>query len=217
MPQFTDNNPLVETESVPPPSATLPLPQKGEVIGQSQKRIFGGDQSKAAGFAGKMIFSNTRMNDIEDSGFDPVNMIDVAKDNMPFVPEWLERMAQSTKYKLYNANKVNFSVAQLRWETGAVINDSEIDWIEETYFPRLGEGPAVQALKREAREEAINAMALVAGAAYQGLSPEAARLQSAADAKERAMGILRRRAQTNPELADQIRRIIRRTRGRTGG
>ena len=157
------------------------------------------------------------MNAIEDAGFDPVNMIDVAKDNLPIIPEWLERMLQSTKYKLYNANKINFATAQLRWETGAVINDSEIDWINETYFPQLGEGPEVQALKREAREEAVSAMALVAGAAYQGLSQKEARLQSASDAKERAMGILRRRAQTNPELADQIRRVIKRAGGRTGG
>jgi len=212
MPQFTDNNPLVETESVPPPSATLPLPQKGEVIGQSQKRIFGGEQSRAAGFTGRMIFANSRMNAIEESGFDPVNMIDVAKDNLPFVPDWLERMMQSTKYKLYNTNKINFSTAQLRRETGAVINDSEIVWIEETYFPQLGDGPEVASLKKEARTEAIRAMETEAGAAYQGLSYEETLLKAAADAKRRAISILKKRAETNPELADEIRAIISKVR-----
>ena len=212
MPQFTDNNPLVEPESVPPPSRTLPLPVAGEIIGESQKRIFGGEQSRAAGFTGRMIFANTRMNTIEDGGFDPVNMIDVAKDNLPFVPDWLERMMQTTKYKLYNANKINFSTAQLRRETGAVINDSEIVWINETYFPQLGDGPEVASLKQEARTEAIRAMETEAGAAYQGLSQEETLRQAASDAKRRALVILKRRAETNPELADEIRAIISKVR-----
>lgn len=88
------------------------------------------------------------MDQLEESGFDPVNTVDVLKDNLPFVPEWLERMMQSPQYKLYNTNKINFSTAQLRRETGAVINDSEIVWINETYFPQYGDGPEVTALKR---------------------------------------------------------------------
>ena len=203
MPQFTDNNPLVET-----PSATLPLPQAGQVIAESQKRIFGGEQSRAAGFTGRMIFSNSKMNELENRGFDPVNMIDVTKDNLPFVPEWLERMLQSTQYKLYNTNKINFSTAQLRRETGAVINDSEIVWINETYFPQLGDGPEVAALKRDARTEAIKAMETEAGAAYQGMSQEEMQRQALVDERRRAMAILKRRAETNPELADEIRAII---------
>jgi len=203
MPQFQDNNPLVET-----PSATLPLPQAGQVIAESQKRIFGGEQSRAAGFTGRMIFSNSKMNELENRGFDPVNMIDVTKDNLPFVPEWLERMLQSTQYKLYNTNKINFSTAQLRRETGAVINDSEIVWINETYFPQLGDGPEVAALKRDARTEAIKAMETEAGAAYQGMSQEEMQRQALVDERRRAMAILKRRAETNPELADEIRAII---------
>lgn len=211
MPQFTDNNPLVEQES-----ATLPLPQPGEVIAESQKRIFGESQSRAAGFTGRMIFSNTRMDDLESSGFNPVNMIDVTKDNLPFVPEWLERMLQSTKYKLYNTNKINFSTAQLRRETGAVINESEIVWIDETYFPQLGDGPEVQELKRLSRQEAIKAMETEAGNAYQGMSQEEAQKQAASNAKRRAINILKRRAETNPELADEIRSIISGARKNSG-
>jgi len=196
MPQFNDNNPIVEQAR-----DTLPLTRERS-LGKSQKNIFGESQSRAAGFTGRMIFSNTRMNAIEDAGFDPVNMIDVAKDNLPFVPEWLERMLQSTKYKLYNTNKINFSTAQLRRETGAVINDSEIVWINETYFPQLGDGPEVASLKQEARTEAIRAMETEAGNAYEGLSQEETFRQAASDAKRRAISILKRRAETNPELAD---------------
>jgi hypothetical protein len=159
-----------------------------------------------------MIFSNARMNDIEESGFNPVNTIDSVVDNLPFVPEWAERMMQSTKYKLYNTNKINFSTAQLRRETGAVINDSEIVWINETYFPQYGEGPEVAALKKEARKEAIDAMELEAGGAYTGLSQEETRIEAAANAKRRAISILKRRAETNPELAEEIRKILLRVR-----
>ena len=210
MAQFTDNNPTVAPAPAPAPD-TLPLPEP-KSYGQSEKNIFGEAQSRAAGFTGRMIFSNSRMNALEDGGFDPVNMIDVAKDNLPFVPDWLERMMQTTKYKLYNANKINFSTAQLRRETGAVINDSEIVWINETYFPQLGDGPEVASLKQEARTEAIRAMETEAGAAYQGLSQEETLRQAASDAKRRALVILKRRAETNPELADEIRAIISKVR-----
>jgi len=179
------------------------------VIAQSKKSIFPESQARAAGFAGRMIFSNTRMNEIENNGFDPVNIIDVTRDNLPFVPEFLERMLQSTKYKLYNANKINFSTAQLRRETGAVINDSEIVWINETYFPQLGDGPEVAELKMEARTLAIEAMETEAGEAYQGLSQKDTQILAAKKAKNRAIKILRKRAKNNPQLADEIRKIIK--------
>mgnify|MGYP001386383880 CR=1 FL=1 len=35
--------------------------------------------------------------------------------------------------------KIDFSTAQLRQETGAVINESEIVWIDKTYFPQFGD------------------------------------------------------------------------------
>lgn len=179
------------------------------IIGQSKKSIFGESQARAAGFAGRMIFSNGRMDDIENSGFNPVNTLDSFVDNLPFVPEWAERMMQSTKYKLYNTNKINFSTAQLRRETGAVINDSEIVWINETYFPQYGDGPEVAALKKEARTEAIKAMETEAGEAYEGLSQEETQALAAKKAKNRAIKILRERAKNNPELAERIRGIIK--------
>ena len=47
-----------------------------------------------------------------------------------------------------------------------------------------------------------------AGQAYEGLSQEDARRQAAANAKRRAISILKKRAETNPELADEIRKIL---------
>ena len=180
------------------------------IIGQSDKSIFGEAQNRAAGFAGRMNFANSRMNKLEEAGFDPVNYTDVLMDNLPFVPEWLERVLQSPRYKLYNTNKINFSTAQLRRETGAVINDSEIVWINETYFPQLGDGPEVTALKKEARFEAVKAMETEAGKAYKGLKQEDYANVATAEAKKRAIKILRDRAKNNPELAERINKILRR-------
>ena len=123
-------------------------------------------QARAMGFYDRMVMANSYMTGVEEAGFDPVNMEDVAKDNLPFIPEFFERMMQSTKYKLYKTARMNFSTAQLRRETGAVINDSEIVWIDETYFPQLGEGKEVQEFKAMQRELAIKAMKREAASYY---------------------------------------------------
>lgn len=186
------------------PSSVKPI-----VIEGTDKGLYGEAKGRVAGFSGRMVGSNTRMNQLEDSGFDPVNIIDVARDNLPFVPEWLERFMQSTKYKLYKANKMNWSTAQLRRETGAVINESEIVWIEETYFPQLGDGSEVQELKRQARREATDAMLTEAGSAYKGLTQEEAEIKAVEIEKNRARKILLERAKTNPKLAAEIQKVLK--------
>jgi len=103
---------------------------------------------------------------------------------------------------------MNWKTAQLRRETGAVINDSEIVWIEETYFPQLGDGDAVAELKREARDETTNAMITEAGSAYKGLSIEEAQLKSVEIEKQRARNILLDRAKKNPELAKRLTKML---------
>jgi len=184
------------------------IDNKPIVIAGTDKGMYTDAKGRVSGFSQRMVGSNTRMNKIEDSGFNPVNLFDVAKDNLPFVPDWAERFLQSEKYKLYLANKINWATAQLRRETGAVINASEIVWIDETYFPQLGDGAAVAELKRQARTEATEAMITEAGAAYKGLSQEEAQLKAMETEKQRAKNILLRRAKDNPELADEINKIL---------
>ena len=183
-------------------------PKSAIVLPNTNKGIFTDSAGRVSGFAGRMVWSGQNMNNLEDSGFDPVNMTDVAKDNLPFIPEWMERFFQSDKYKLYNANKINWATAQLRRETGAVINASEIVWIDETYFPMLGEGSAVQQLKRTAREEATKAMITEAGGAYKGLTTEESQLKALKIEKQRARNILLQRAKNNPALQKRINKIL---------
>lgn len=183
-------------------------PLTAVVLPGTDKGLYTDAKGRVSGFAGRMVFSNTNMDRIEASGFNPVNIIDVTKDNLPFVPEWMERFLQSDKYKLYETNKMNWKTAQLRRETGAVINDSEIVWIEETYFPQLGDGQAVTELKKQARKETTNAMITEAGAAYKGLSIEEAQLKAIEIEKQRARNILLKRAKNNPDLAKRLTKIL---------
>jgi len=179
------------------------------VLPGTDKGLYTDAKGRVSGFAGRMVLARTTMDRIETSGFDPVNIKDVGVDNwLPFVPEWMERFMLSDKYKLYEAAKMNWKTAQLRRETGAVINDSEIVWIEETYFPQLGDGDAVAELKREARDETTNAMITEAGSAYKGLSIEEAQLKSVEIEKQRARNILLDRAKKNPELAKRLTKML---------
>ena len=79
-------------------------------------------------------------------------------DNLPLVPETVERMMMSSDYKNFDLQKQNFINALLAKETGAVIKDSEMAWANQTYFPQMGDSPQTIELKRQAREQAIQQM-----------------------------------------------------------
>ena len=83
-------------------------------------------QKRQANFAIRMENALRQLEELEDSGFNPVNLYDIVVNNLPFVPDALERLLSSPKYKQYERAKLDFSTAQLRQETGAVINDR--DW-----------------------------------------------------------------------------------------
>ena len=95
-------------------------------------------------------------------------------DNLPLVPESLERMMMTPEYKDFDAQKQNFINALLKKETGAVINNAEMAWADQTYFPQMGDTEETIAAKAQAREQATQMM-------EQGASPTdpAMELQSA--------------------------------------
>ena len=78
-------------------------------------------QKRQANFAIRMENALRQIEDLEDSGFNPVNLYDIVVNNLPFVPDAVERLFSSPKYKQYERAKLDFSTAQLRQETGAVI------------------------------------------------------------------------------------------------
>ena len=160
-------------------------------------------QKRQANFAIRMENALRQLEELEDSGFNPVNLYDIAVNNLPFVPDAVERLLSSPKYKQYERAKLDFSTAQLRQETGAVINDSEIVWINKTYFPEFGDDPGTMLAKRQARRDAYAGMKGQAGKAYDRTKKEVQSFGGSAP-NEDALEELRERAKNNPELQAKL-------------
>ena len=170
---------------------------------EKSKDPFTEGQKKQAGFAVRMESALETLNRLEDAGFNPVNLQDVMIDNLPFIPEFFERYFLSPKYKQYQRAVIDFATAQLRQETGAVINESEIDWMYLTYFPQLGDDPGTLREKRESRNNAFIAMKGQAGKAYDRTKSELEKIRGK-DTKGDALEILKKRAETDEELRKKL-------------
>tara|TARA_A100001515_G_scaffold136461_1_gene128241 strand:+ start:2487 stop:3101 length:615 start_codon:yes stop_codon:yes gene_type:complete len=160
-------------------------------------------QKRQANFAIRMENALRQLEELEDSGFNPVNVYDIAVNNLPFVPDAIERFLSSPKYKQYERAKLDFSTAQLRQETGAVINDSEIVWINKTYFPEFGDDEGTMLAKRQARRDAYAGMKGQAGKAYERTKKEVEKFGGSATAED-ALKELLERAKTDPELKAKL-------------
>ena len=167
------------------------------------KDPFTGEQKKQAGFAVRMENAVAQLEALENSGFNPVNVYDIVISNLPIVPDAIERYFNSPKFKQYERAKIDFSTAQLRQETGAVINESEIDWIDRTYFPQFGDDPQTLLDKRQARREALAAMKGQAGKAYER-TKEFVQKSGGLDGREEALLELKERAKTDPVLRKKL-------------
>jgi len=167
------------------------------------KDPFTGEQKKQAGFAVRMENAVEQLEDLENSGFNPVNIRDMIVSNLPIIPDAIERVLNSPKYKQYQRAKIDFSTAQLRQETGAVINESEIDWINLTYFPEFGDDPETLANKRQARRDALAAMRGQAGEAYTR-TKKIVQATGGSPVGEDALEELRKRAKTDPDLKKKL-------------
>ena len=167
------------------------------------KDPFTGEQKKQAGFAVRMENAVKQLEDLENSGFNPVNVRDMIISNLPIIPDAIERVFNSPKFKQYERAKIDFSTAQLRQETGAVINESEIDWIDRTYFPQFGDDPETLANKRQARRDALAAMRGQAGEAYTR-TKKIVQATGGSPVGEDALEELRKRAKTDPDLKKKL-------------
>jgi len=213
MPQFQDNNPLVE------PAVVLPQFVPGT---EKKKNPFTEGQTRDAGFAYRMEKALKRIEELESSGFDPVNFKDVFVDYLGGTGfdesgqpveggfrQWAERMALSTKYKLYERAKIDFASAQLRKETGAVIAPSEMVWVDKTYFPKWNDPEEIRGDYTQTRRAAAGAMRVGAGKAYDDVVDAVKRFETEfqGNTDAEAMDILRERAQTDEALAARLRNM----------
>ena len=133
------------------PEGTLPELSGGKPRGMQE----GGSVDKMRNLAMRAGQANNTLTELE-STFNPNNLMDVVASNLPFDPTAVENLLMSAEKKQYDQAKSDFMSAILRQETGAVITEDEIEWMNKTYFPQLGDDDDVIALKRRARQQAVD-------------------------------------------------------------
>jgi len=203
-----------QSTTQPPQRAASPDPiaASGVIAGtEKQKSPFSKEQKDAAGFAIRMEQNMKVMDDLMDSGYNPVDptrlgtLKDNIVDNAPFIPDFLENVLVSGNYQLYRNAAMDFAMAQLRRESGAAITESEMDSMKELYIPAFGDAPETMAGKRARRKTAYEAMKASADKAY---SQTKSQIKKGADptlTEEEALDVLRERAKRNPELRAKLK------------
>jgi hypothetical protein len=117
----------------------------------------GGAAEKMRGLKMRAERANNVINELENT-FNPNNIRDLAASNLPFDPTRIENMLMSAEKKEYDQAKYEFMMPILRMESGAQISESEIDWMNRTYFPELGDDEETIMQKRLARQSAVESL-----------------------------------------------------------
>ena len=207
---------LEEFESLPMELRSQPKPAAERAFGptvsgilpgtEKSKSPFTQDQRKDAGYALRMENAVGEMERLEDSGFDPRNFTEsVLIEKGPFLPEVAENFLKSPQYQLYTRAMNDFSMAQLRKDTGAVINDSEMVWMRTSIQPMAGDADEVIAAKRRARRELLSVMKGSAGNAYDAAMVNFEKESDGRVTEQSALRELIRRAKKDPDLTIKLR------------
>jgi len=193
---------LGSAPSLTPVATVTSVPGAGK-----KKSPFTEGQTKDAGFAVRMYSAIETMDRLAEAGFDPTNLRDVIIENAPFLPDIAENYLLSSKYQQFRRAANDFAQAQLRKETGAQINESEIAMTNMLYIPMPGDSIETLESKAQARRDAAAAMRASAGEAY----TEAQRVvdqsqnNSMSMGSDEAMAELLKRAEKDPELKERMR------------
>jgi hypothetical protein len=147
--------------SQPQPPAggdTMQLP--GATVTSTQGTpIYNEGQGKAAGFADRMAASNDVFEQTFSAGTSPGQQV---LSGIPVVGNYL---ISSDRQKFEQAER-DFINAQLRRESGAVINPEEFVEARKQYIPQPGDSEAVLAQKKASRERALKSMQREGGPFY---------------------------------------------------
>jgi hypothetical protein len=84
--------------------------------------------------------------------------IDRAVEAVPFVPNFIENLVQSDKYKDFESATMDFITPALRHESGAAITYDEINAMKKSLIPMPGDREEVIEAKSMARKNIINKM-----------------------------------------------------------
>ena len=163
------------------PVVGTPLKGKSTALTESQ--------GNATAFGMRMLEANTLLNDLEGKGTTSGGRIKGAIEGTltSLVPYMGENLAQGAgaimntlpsiaggpnqSQQMYQQAKTNFITAVLRKESGAAIGQNEFNTEDKKYFPQAGDTDAVIKQKQKARELAIEAMKIQAGAGAKSIKP----------------------------------------------
>ena len=169
-----------------------------------KKSPYSDTENKAATFALRIEKAVKQIEDLENAGYSPVNFRDFFVNNyIPFAPQALENWLSSPEYKQYMRARTDIATAQLRYESGAVIGEGEVMWIDATYFPEFGDDQQTILDKRQARRDALANMIGIAGGAYDELKEKAKKNEYGFE-QESALDELKKRAENDPELKQKL-------------
>tara|TARA_R110000850_G_scaffold186201_1_gene312140 strand:- start:381 stop:1016 length:636 start_codon:yes stop_codon:yes gene_type:complete len=188
--------------------APAPKAQTFGVIEGTEKKKdpFSGEQNKAAGFALRMMEAQENMNAVIDSGFNPVNFKDkILIEQGPFIPEFAENYLKSGKTQVFDNAASDFALAVLRKESGATLTEEETELMFQLYIPQFGDKAEVIAQKERARNLQVVGMKSMAGKAFNRAETDLAESDKGGSPQIEALELLKKRAQTNPELAKKLR------------
>ena len=151
-------------------SETTLTPIVSDPLTEDIKNPFSETQNKAASFAYRQLKAIEETDALIAGGYNPST--DILNYIASALPDVFEGLVTTSKYKQWQRAVTDLSTAQLRPETGAVINDTEIVWIDETMWDKIWDGEEVRKDKREARYRAYMGNKVVAGKAYDKLVKE---------------------------------------------
>jgi hypothetical protein len=146
--------------------ARLNLEQQKAAFEMQNGKPLNESQGKAAVFHSQMVGANNELNNVYVNGFNPNNPVAQAQTSM--AGGMLNFLTPASSQQAKQAQN-QWTEAYLRFKTGAGTNAHEIEANRKTYFPDVGDSPAVIQQKARMREQAQNDIAIAAG-------PQGARL-----------------------------------------
>ncbi|MCZ7488544.1 phage tail tip lysozyme [Rhizobium rhizogenes] len=164
---FGGDAPAAPTPPAPPAPPQAPqqpqaAPQRQGMIPLTQPKVTV-DESKAGGFADRMLEANDLLDTYGNAGLSPWSQ--AVTDNS-YIPDVMENYLVDEKFQKYSQARRNFINAQLRRESGAVISPEEFENANKQYFPMPGDTEEVLKQKAQGRKTAVDAMIRDAGPTF---------------------------------------------------
>lgn len=160
---FGTDAPAAPTPPAPPQAPQQPAaPQRQGMIPLTEPRVTV-DESKAGGFADRMLEANGLLDTYGNAGLSPWSQM--VTDNS-YIPDVMENYLVNEDFQKYSQARRNFINAQLRRESGAVISPEEFENANKQYFPMPGDSQEVLKQKAQGRKIAVDAMIRDAGPTF---------------------------------------------------